>query len=256
MKAKEIQSYVTSQIFGKKIFAYEVVESTNTTAKSLIQDSTDGTIVIADAQTAGRGRLKREWLSEPKKNLTFSVIIKPEIAPELFGVLSLYAGLSVAEAIESVAKLRPVCKWPNDVMLNGKKFCGILSEAVFNREMLAGVIVGIGININQSIFPRELESIATSLLQVTGKELDRFSILAAVLDRMEYNYTSIKTGNSTGIIEGWKKYSTMFGKEITINQDKHPVRGIAKRLDDDGGLILLTNKGEEKFLAGDVALCS
>ena len=256
MKAKEIQSYVTSQIFGKKIFAYEVVESTNTTAKSLIQDSTDGTIVIADAQTAGRGRLKREWLSEPKKNLTFSVIIKPNIAPELFGVLSLYAGLSVAEAIESVTKLRPICKWPNDVLLNGKKFCGILSEAVFKGEMLAGVIVGIVININQSTFPMELESIATTLLLITGKEFNRFVILAGILERMEYNYTAIKTGDSTGIIEGWKKYSDMFGKEITINQDKHPVKGIAKRLDNDGGLILLTNKGEEKFLAGDVALCS
>jgi BirA family biotin operon repressor/biotin-[acetyl-CoA-carboxylase] ligase len=257
MNALEIQPYIMSQILGRKIFTYDVIDSTNLKAKSLIQQGEEeGAVVIAENQTAGRGRLNRVWISEPKKNLTFSIIIKPKILPERFGILSLYVGLSVAEAIESVTKFRPTCKWPNDVLLKGKKFCGILSEAVFKEGILDGVIIGIGINVNQSVFSLELQPTATSLFLSTGKEYDRFKILASVLERLECYYLEIQAGTLAGVLEGWKKYSTMFGKEITMNCDKHPVKGIAQRIDDDGGLILLTIKGEEKFLAGDITLCS
>jgi BirA family biotin operon repressor/biotin-[acetyl-CoA-carboxylase] ligase len=254
MTTQEIQPYITSKIFGKNIFTYDVIGSTNIKAKSLIQHG-EGVVVIAEEQTAGRGRLGRSWISEPKKNLMFSVIIKPKILPDRIGIISLYAGLSVAEAMKEITKLNPVCKWPNDVLLNGKKFCGILSEAVFKGNVLDSIIVGIGINVNQSDFTRELQQTATSLFLSSGKEFDRFKILGSVLERLERNYALIQSRELNDILQKWKKYTTMFGKEITINQNGCQVSGIAERINDDGGLILRTNKGEGKFLAGDVTLC-
>ena len=255
MTTQEIQSYITSKIFGKNIFTYDVIDSTNIKAKSLIHHG-EGAVVIAEEQTAGRGRLGRSWISEPKKNLTFSVIIKPKISQNRIGIVSLYAGLSVAEAIDEIIKLHPSCKWPNDVLLDGKKVCGILSEAVFKGNVLESIVIGIGINVNQSDFPRELQRTATSLFLSSGEEFDRFKILASVLERLERNYALIQSGELNKVLEKWKGRTNMFGKEITINQNGHKVAGIAERIDDDGGLILCTNKGEEKFLAGDVALCS
>ena len=253
MTTQEIQPYITSKIFGKNIFAYDVIDSTNIKAKSLIQHG-EGVVVIAEEQTTGRGRLGRSWISEPKKNLTFSIIIKPKILPNRIGIISLYAGLSVAEAMKEITKLNPVCKWPNDVLLDGKKFCGILSEAVFKGNVLDSIIIGIGINVNQSDFPRELQLTATSLFISSGKEFDRFKVLASILEKLERNYALIQGGELNDVLQKWKKNTTMFGKEITINQNGCPITGIVERIDDDGGLILCTNKGEEKFLAGDITL--
>jgi BirA family biotin operon repressor/biotin-[acetyl-CoA-carboxylase] ligase len=230
MKESEIRPFIRSKIFGKKIFCFDLIDSTNLKAKQFLQEGVDeGSVVIADEQTAGRGRLNRSWISEGKKNLTFSLIIRPPISHEKIGVISIYAGLSVMETLKHFAELQPDCKWPNDVYHHGKKICGILSEAVFENNRLAGIVIGIGLNINQTNFPEEIKSKAMSLSVALGKDQNRF--------------------------EEFENNSSMFNKEVKINQNGKILQGIASRLDDDGGLIIKITNSEIKVIAGDVTVC-
>jgi len=255
MRTDDIRSQLTSQFFGREIYYRDIIPSTNIFAKTLLQNGTgEGAVVITDNQTDGHGRSNRKWYSEPLKNLTFSVIVQPTIAPERLGGVSLYAGLSVAEAIEEVASLRPICKWPNDILLNGKKVSGILSEAVFEYNQLKGVVIGVGINVNQRAFPAEVQSTATSLALETNLEYDRDALLSSVLMHMERNYKFVQSGRMEKIFETWKQYTTMFGQIISVHQTENSITGIAARLDEDGGLILLTSNGEQKILAGDITV--
>jgi BirA family biotin operon repressor/biotin-[acetyl-CoA-carboxylase] ligase len=255
MRTHDIQSRLTTKKFGREIHYYETLPSTNVLAKELLQSGTsEGAVVITDNQTDGRGRASRKWFTEPFKNLTFSVIIKPKIDPERMGSVSLYAGLCVAEAVEKITMLRPVCKWPNDILLNGKKICGILSETVFEFNQLKGIVIGVGINVNQRVFPAEVQSTASSLSLETGDEYDYVSVLASVLGRMEDNYRFIQQGNIEQIFENWKRYTTMFGQTVSVHQEEKKITGIAARLDEDGGLILVTSNGEQKILAGDISI--
>jgi BirA family biotin operon repressor/biotin-[acetyl-CoA-carboxylase] ligase len=256
MKESEIRPFIRSKIFGKKIFCFDLIDSTNLKAKQFLQEGVDeGSVVIADEQTAGRGRLNRSWISEGKKNLTFSLIIRPPISHENIGVISIYAGLSVMETLKHFAELQPDCKWPNDVYLHGKKICGILSEAVFENNRLAGIVIGIGLNINQTNFPEEIKSKAMSLSAALGKDQNRFEIFGQIIDRLEYNYESIKSGRLKYLLEEFENNSSMFNKEVKINQNGKILQGIASRLDDDGGLIIKTTNSEIKVIAGDVTVC-
>jgi len=256
MNNQEIQSYIRTKIFGSEIFAFDLIDSTNLKAKALAREgASEGTIVIAEEQTAGRGRFSRAWFSERGKNLTFSLIIKPKIKNEYNGILSLYAGLAVAQAIQNILHTTPKCKWPNDVLLGDKKVCGILSEAILMNDIPEAIIIGIGINVNQTYFPEEIKQTATSLSLYAGKQFNRFEVLAAVLERLENLYGDIQKGLLINILDGWKHYCSMFGKEISINQSGQLTKGIAIGLDNDGGLLMQTKNGKIKILAGDVTLC-
>jgi BirA family transcriptional regulator, biotin operon repressor / biotin---[acetyl-CoA-carboxylase] ligase len=255
MTESEIRQHLTTRIFGKKIFTFDSIDSTNTYAKSLaLQNDSEGSLIIAEEQTAGKGRLNRSWQAEKGKSLTFSVIITPKIPPEHIGILSLYASLAVAEAIENILPLTPVCKWPNDVLLDGRKVCGILSEVVFKSETSYLVIIGIGINVNQSIFPTELQEIATSLFLTTGRSVDRAILLAKVLERLESWHEVIQNNQTDRILQHWKKYCTMFDKKVTIEQQEIKLQGIAAGLAEDGGLIINTSDKQIKVLAGDIKI--
>jgi BirA family biotin operon repressor/biotin-[acetyl-CoA-carboxylase] ligase len=255
MTEQEIRAHLTTKIFGKRIMIFDSLPSTNTHAKSLaINNAEEGTIVIAEEQTAGRGRLGRSWHTEPGKNLTFSLIIQPHLSPDHVGIISLYASVAVTSALTTVASVQLQCKWPNDVLINGRKCCGILSETTFTDGKISYVVIGIGVNINQSEFPPELASLATSLFLETGKCFDRTLVLAAILQQMESMYPLITSGRSSDIINQWQEHTTMFGNEVTINQDGRLLRGTALRLAEDGGLIIATQNGEVKVLAGDVSL--
>jgi BirA family biotin operon repressor/biotin-[acetyl-CoA-carboxylase] ligase len=160
----------------------------------------------------------------------------------------------VASALTTLASVHPQCKWPNDVLINRKKCCGILSETTFADGKISYVVIGIGVNINQQEFPPELASPATSLFLETRKSFDRALVLATILEQMELMYPLIISGRSSDIISQWQKHTTMFGNEVTINHNGHILRGTAVRLAEDGGLIIATQSGETKVLAGDVSL--
>ncbi len=250
----EIQKRLTTQSFGRRIFSFGSIDSTNTFAKSIAHDVEEGTLVIAEEQTSGRGRPGRSWHSDKEKNLTFSIILAPNISPEYAGVLSLYTAVAVAEALQAQARLEVCCKWPNDIMISGKKCCGILSESVLQSGKVSSVVLGIGINVNQRDFPDEIRTSATSLSLEAGRMFDRLDILVAVILKLEEWYRFIRAGEYPQIIDAWKSRAPMMGKTISVNYNGSVMIGIARRLDADGSLMFQSNGREMKLTAGDVSI--
>ena len=242
---------------GNKIFVFETIDSTNACARTLGDiDTPEGAVVFADFQTNGRGRLGRMWISEPESNLLFSVLLRPAVKAEMAGLLTLYASAAVARAIEHCVGESVECKWPNDLLLHGKKFCGILLENSFQPSGLGYAIVGVGINVNQRTLPAEITGKATSLARETGKEYDRKQVLQAVLTEMDALYVSAGKGDFSRVVSEWTKRCLMFGKGVKVQQHDHTIEGTALRLNNDGGLIISSSGGELAVYAGDVTLVS
>ena len=254
MQASEITGRLKTQLFGRKIYYFDVIDSTNIQAVKLIkQGGEHGALVIAEEQTEGRGRHGRLWFSEKNKNLLFSLIIRQNENDKLNGVLSLAAALSVATAVKNLFGLFVECKWPNDVLKDGKKFCGILSEAVNSNGYCIGICIGVGLNVNQKKFMPEIENKSVSLSMILGKELDRSELLVEILRQMEINFSRFKKDRARELIEEWMKYSPHFGSEVSISIGGEIISGIAEEVSDDGALIIRNSNGKIKILAGDVS---
>jgi BirA family transcriptional regulator, biotin operon repressor / biotin---[acetyl-CoA-carboxylase] ligase len=252
---KEIEKGLRAGIIGGKVIWLESVDSTNSHARSLLDSGAEeGSVVVASEQTAGRGRQGRVWISEKGKNLTFSLILKPDLPAELGGLISLYASLSVAEAVESLTGLTPECKWPNDVLLGGRKICGILSESNIDGGRVASTIVGIGLNVNQTLFPSDLKPSPTSMQLATGRPYDLTAVLTALLERLESRYTDLRSAPPGTIIREWKNHSTTIGRNLTVRTGNQTVRGLATGLAADGGLLVQVDGTERKISAGDISL--
>ena len=255
MTENEIRLKCSARYFGKKIFYYESIDSTNSIAKSLAREGgEEGTLVVAEEQIAGKGRLGRSWQSEKGKNLTFSLILQPQISHTHIGIVSLFAGVAVCDAIRESTGIAAECKWPNDVLIRGKKVCGILSEIVHPNETQISIIVGVGVNINQALFPEEIKNKATSLFLATGKEQDCADILFNILEQMELLYTFVQNNQYLMIIDRWKDLSNVIDKEVRVDCSGTILTGIAKGIMDDGGLLLETISGPVTVYAGDVTL--
>ncbi len=256
MDEAAIRKLLTTKFLGRNLVILDRTDSTNSQAKLIAaKDPPEGTVVIAEEQTEGRGRLGRKWQSPHGLNLMFSVLLKPPLPPDQMGVLSLYAGLSAAKAIGTYSPaIRPTCKWPNDVLLAGKKVCGILSETIFRNDRLEWVILGIGINVNQKDFPSEIRTTATSLALAIGHSVDRHALLASVLGELEQRYRYLQLGSVSTIISEWKRASAMLGNRIQVLQNEVPISGIARDIADDGALILQSGNRELRLLAGDVTI--
>lgn len=255
MNENDIKEKLRTKIFGQKIYCFDSIDSTNAYARTLASRAfEEGTVVIAEHQTAGRGRFDRQWVSTAGENLTFSILIRPRISPKRVGVLPLYAGLSVAEALREFPNISPSCKWPNDVLLSGQKCCGILCEGMFAGNALSAVIIGVGLNVNQQEFSPAIASSATSMARECGRAFDRAEVLAQLLEKFELNYSFIQNDGDQAIIRQWQSYCTMMGKDITIHQTGTSFTGTAKRIDNDGALIVSMNGAETRVLAGDVTL--
>ncbi len=253
----KILSVLKTNLFGNKIYAFWSVGSTNEFAyRRAVQGEKEGALVIAEEQTKGRGRKHRKWESPFNKGLWFSLILRPELPALKAGLLPYMAGVSVAEAVEDFTGLKPNMKWPNDLLLNGKKLCGILSEVEFTNSQIGFIILGIGVNVNhkKDEYSEELQKQATSLRIESGLRIDRAELLAAILSQLEKNYQDVKKNDFSQIITKWKKRCQQFGQEIVIAQDDRTRRGIFEDIDGSGCLLLRTQAGERiKIVAGDVA---
>ena len=254
---EELLEGLATQIVGKKMFVFDTIDSTNACARILGDTGTsEGAVVVADYQTNGRGRLGRSWHAEPNESLLFSVLLRPPISIETSGLLTLYASVAIARAVENSTGESVECKWPNDLLLNGKKFCGILLENSFQRAEVSYAVIGAGINVNQRALPPELSHRGTSLAIETGKTFDRKRILHAVLQELDALYRSARQGDFATIVSEWTQRCSMFGKPVTVRQHDDVLSGIALRLNHDGGLIVETGKGLQTVYAGDVTLVS
>ncbi len=252
---QELSQGLTTQVVGNKFFVFETIDSTNACARTLGDAGTpEGAVVVADFQTNGRGRQGRMWISEPGSNLLFSVLLRPAVNIEMAGLLTLYASAAVARAIEQCIGEPVECKWPNDLLLNGKKFCGILLENSFQQSGLGYAIVGVGINVNQRELPPEIADRATSLARETDMAYDRKDVLHAVLIEMDALYGSAGKGDFSFVVSEWTKRCLMLGKNVKVQQQENIIEGTALRLNHDGGLVISSNGGVKTIYAGDVTL--
>jgi BirA family transcriptional regulator, biotin operon repressor / biotin---[acetyl-CoA-carboxylase] ligase len=255
MNAESILSALKTERFGQRLHWYPETDSTNNRAKELAMGgASEGTLVVADAQTAGRGRLGRIWDSEAGTSLLFSVVMTPELSPIMAGIVPIAAAVAVARGISTSTGLRSECKWPNDLLLRRKKICGILTESVMEGSSLRALIVGVGVNVNQTSFPPDLANIATSLAIEANRMFDRSEVLAAIMMEFETLAPALQE-NSRGILLAWKAMSPMLGQSVRISHAGSVTDGIAHDLAENGALLIRTTGGAlETVLAGDVTI--
>ena len=248
-----IRQGLKTKLIGQSIIHYDTISSTMDAAKQAIQDGAgEGTVVVADHQTAGRGRLDREWLSSPGGSILISIILYPEL--EMLPRLTMAACLAVARSIEAVTGLQPAIKWPNDVLLEGRKVSGILSESDISGEAVNYAIVGIALNVNLDIeqIP-EISDIATSLKQVLGREVSRHQLLVSLLREFEGLYLKLRNGEP--IQREWLQRLETLGKNVSVRCGDDVQDGYAESVDEEGNLIIRRPDGNLiTFAAGDVTL--
>lgn len=255
LSKNHIMDGLSTAIVGKKLFLFESIDSTNSCARALGDAGTpEGAVVAAEFQTNGRGRLGRAWVAEPGTSLLFSVLLRPPITIKIAGLLTLYASAAIARAVEHTVGLDVECKWPNDLLVQGKKFCGILIENSFQQSGISYSVIGAGINVNQSELPPDIIDRATSLSKEAGKTLDREVIFQSILTELDSMYTSVRQGKFHEAVSEWTQRCSMFGRAITIQEHQSTVNGVASRLHQDGGLIITTDQGERTIYAGDVTV--
>ncbi len=250
--AETITEGLKTRFIGQRVLYYPSLTSTMEIARQAVgQGVEEGTVVIADEQTAGKGRLKRTWLA-PRGNIALSVILHPRIS-HLPSMIML-ASLAVAHSIEDVTGLKTQIKWPNDILINGKKVCGILIENEFLGNTLTAAIIGIGIDVNLRLadYP-EIQSIATSLSDEFGREVSRLNLIRSLLVEMERLYLTLSTGGS--LFDEWRDSLVTLGKKVRVTGADTVYEGIAESVDRDGSLLLMGRDGKlTRIVAGDVTL--
>lgn len=252
-----IQKGLKAKRIGKKMFVFESIDSTNTCARTLAETGTEeGTVVVTDFQTQGKGRMGRRWQAAPGTSLLFSTVLRPPLTHEVAGLLTFFSAVSVARAIEHETNLAVECKWPNDLLVQGRKVCGILLENSFEKESLAYSVAGVGLNVLQRDFDPSLEKKATSIAREAVGKVDRTKLLRRILTEMDVSYNDVCVRQFASILDEWKSRCTMFGKPVTVMQHDTEVKGSAVGLSPEGGLILKTPQGMHTVFAGDVTFVS
>ncbi|MFC2041446.1 biotin--[acetyl-CoA-carboxylase] ligase [Chloroflexota bacterium] len=237
---------------GQRVIYCPSLTSTNEVAKQESQQgAAEGTVIVADEQTAGKGRLERVWLS-PRGSIAFSVVLYPSLP--CLPSLIMIASLAVVHGIGSVTGLKSQIKWPNDVLINGKKVCGILIESDVQGNRVNYTVIGIGVNINLRLadFP-EIQSVATSLADEVGREVSRLSMVRCLLVEIERLYLASLAGGE--VYEEWRDNLVTLGKRVRVKMKEAVSEGIAESVDRDGSLLLRGLDGSlTKIVAGDVTL--
>jgi BirA family biotin operon repressor/biotin-[acetyl-CoA-carboxylase] ligase len=250
-----LQKGLQTASFGRKIYAFETIDSTNSCARVMAAaGAPEGTVVIAELQTSGRGRMGRSWVANPQENLTFSVVLRPGMSA--LNLLPLLTGIAVGDAVREQAGVEPDCKWPNDLLLGGRKFCGILLEGSLRDEALEFAVAGIGINVNQILFPPDLSDRATSLRLICGREFNREELLRTILHHLEHLYQTGCREDFSSVPRLWTTRAQMIGRPILIQMRDTRLAGTARRIAPDGGLVIATDSGEQTVYAGDVTFPS
>ncbi len=257
LSADTIKEGLQTSCFGKEVIYLPSTTSTNRIAKEAAQkDMQEGTLVITDHQTEGRGRLDRTWWSPPGKDLLFSLIFRPSLTTTQTFRLTVVSSLAVAEAIRQETGLETLIKWPNDIFIKGRKIAGILSELSGTSEGLEYVIVGIGINVNSD--PKDCAEIyhtATSLWRELRQEFPRLQLLTTVLEFMEIYYQQLQAGDFSSLKSRWDTLSLITNRKVSVESRGEVYEGIAESIDDDGVLALRDHTDTIKqIFCADVSL--
>ena len=254
LSAAEIRRWLTGPGAGREVEIHDLLDSTNNRAKALAAaGAAHGTVVIADSQSGGKGRLGRSFFSPDHSGVYMTVILRPDCAPDRAGLLTSLAAVAAARAVEKVSGADVKIKWVNDLYLNGKKICGILTEGGLGLETgrLEYAAVGIGINVNRMEFPPELRETATSVGNETGVPPDRNRLIAEILNELDALYGDLETG---AFLEESRRRSNVIGREVTVieGERKYPAR--AADIDSQGRLVIETEEGRSCLNYGEVSL--
>lgn len=254
---RELEQGLKTKTMGQSIYFYEETDTTNNRARELaLEGAPEGTLVVAEKQTDGRGRRGKVWESPLGTGIWMSLVLRPQIMPAEASVLTLLCGLATAEAIEAETGLSAGIKWPNDILINGKKAVGILTEMDCEMSEVHFVIPGIGINVNTASFPPEIADIATSLYLECGKTVSRRRLVHKVLERLEEHYeTFLRTGSFTAMLEDYRKHCITLGKEVHV-LGREPFFAEALDITPEGELLVrrADNGKEEVVFSGEVSI--
>lgn len=256
MTKTEIESCIRGT-FGKSTEYYDTIDSTNIRARRLAEEGArSGTLVVADCQMAGRGRRGKEWVSPSGKNVFMSLILRPDILPGSASMLTLVAALAVHDGIKRETGLETSIKWPNDIVSNGRKVCGILTEMSAELEGIHYVVTGIGINVNMEEFPKEVRPVATSLLLETGSKVRRSPLIASILESFEAYYEQFMVqGDLSGLKGVYNQYMVNAGREVKILESSGDYTGKALGINEKGELLVEMQSGEVKHvISGEVSV--
>lgn len=253
----ELESRLTTKWLAKELVYKDMTDSTNADVRKMAEDGAkNGLLVLSDGQTAGKGRRGRSWQSEKGQNLYFSMLLKPDFSPEKAPMITLVAAYSVAKVIRKQTGLNAKIKWPNDIVVNGKKVCGILTEMSIERDYIHHIVVGIGINVNEEIFPKEIEDMATSLKKEKGCLVLRANLLSEILSEFEKDYelflahTDLKP-----FVDDYNSMLVNKGALVRVLDPKGEYSGIAGGINADGMLIVFKENGQiENVYAGEVSV--
>ena len=255
-----IKAGLETQIIGRKIYVYNETSSTNDVALSLAEKyNSEGIVILTEGQTKGRGRLGRTWFFLPQKCILCSIILKSNILSERLNLLTIGVSVAISKAIREVTSLLAYIKWPNDVIIKGKKVCGILAE---KRKTKTGFIVigfGINVNLNKEDLPPDLCGKATSLKMECSKKVSRVELVQKVLFEIEKVYLYLEKGEGSLMFEEWKEMSSILGKQVRAILQNEVVEGQALGIDPDGALILRLDSGISKRITEgtiDYAYCN
>lgn len=255
---EEIQNGLHTKRIGKDILYFDAIDSTNAEAKRrAAKGAPEGTVLVAEEQGKGRGRLERPFFTPREKGIWFSVILRPKFLPQEAPKCTLLAAVAVAMAMERFG-LRAGIKWPNDILYDGKKLVGILTEMSAEMDRINYVIIGTGINVNfaPEDFPEELRPVATSLAIMKGEKLPRAKFLQRVLEAMDELYLTASEQGFAPVMEMWKDYSVTLGQEVQVigMGEGGSFSGLAADIDEEGALLVDTSEGRRRVLAGDVSI--
>lgn len=247
-----------NQVVGRDIRVFEETNSTNDVVDKLARDGVkEGVVVFAEAQSKGRGRLGRKWMSPAQKGLWFSVLLRPQLHPQAATQLTVAAATALCRAIREQTDLSPEIKWPNDILIAGRKVAGILTELNAELDHIKHITLGIGIDVNLAAgdFPADLRKIATSLKIEAGRTISRTDLAASLLRELDRDYRRIRERQFPQIADEWEAQCGTVGRRVTLHLGPRILCGRAESLDDDGALLLRTDHGHlERIIGGDLTI--
>lgn len=253
----ELKSRMKSRWAGGQLKYYEEIDSTNNQAKRLAEEgSPHGTLVVADRQSAGKGRRGRSWVSPGGTGIWMSILMRPQIPPMHAAMMTLVMALAVCEGVERETGLKTQIKWPNDIIIDGKKICGILTEMSSELDFIHYVVTGMGINVNMEEFPDELKDKATSLRLEAGRPFARSAIIARVMESLEPYYEQfVRDEDLSGLLEPYHSRLANLGREVAVLAPGHEYQGTALGINEKGELLVKTGDGTVKqVVSGEVSV--
>lgn len=256
MKTELLAVLRETKWIGRDTFYYESIDSTNEQAKRLAEEGYgNGTLIVANYQNAGKGRRGRSWESPAGTSISMTLLLKPDIEPNNASMITLVAALAVAKAITRLTGADAEIKWPNDIVMNGKKVCGILTEMSVQFDHVHYIVVGIGINVSTEYFPKEIQDIATSLRFETGKMIHRAELIEAVWEYFEEDYESyLQTQDLQNLVKDYNARLVNMHQQVKVLDPKEPYEGKARGITPKGELIVDTWNSRKLVASGEVSV--